>query len=62
MSQPVVENNSSVTGNIISTTIGGENGEPKQVETILEWIFILEFSFTNFTIALRILLQFVVLQ
>lgn len=31
MSAPVVDGNGAVTGHIISTTIGGKNGEPKQV-------------------------------
>lgn len=31
MSAPVVDRNDPVTGHIISTTIGGKNGEPKQV-------------------------------
>lgn len=31
MSTPVVDGNDAVTGHIISTTIGGKNGEPKQV-------------------------------
>ena len=31
MSGPVVDGNNEVTGHIISTTIGGKNGEPKQV-------------------------------
>ncbi|KAL3615136.1 Shaggy-related protein kinase eta [Castilleja foliolosa] len=30
MSAPVIDRNDQVTGNIISTTIGGKNGEPKQ--------------------------------
>ncbi|PKI44005.1 hypothetical protein CRG98_035590, partial [Punica granatum] len=30
MSQTVIESNNAVTGQIISTTIGGKNGEPKQ--------------------------------
>ena len=33
MSAPVIEGNDAVTGHIISTTIGGKNGEPKQVST-----------------------------
>lgn len=31
MSAPVIDGNDPVTGHIISTTIGGKNGEPKQV-------------------------------
>jgi len=31
MSAAVIEGNDAVTGHIISTTIGGKNGEPKQV-------------------------------
>lgn len=31
MSGPVIDGNDPVTGHIISTTIGGKNGEPKQV-------------------------------
>lgn len=31
MAAPVVDGNDAVTGHIISTTIGGKNGEPKQV-------------------------------
>lgn len=31
MSAPVVNGNNEDTGHIISTTIGGKNGEPKQV-------------------------------
>ena len=31
LSAPVVDGNGAVTGHIISTTIGGKNGEPKQV-------------------------------
>lgn len=31
MSAAVVDGNDHVTGHIISTTIGGKNGEPKQV-------------------------------
>lgn len=31
MPAPVVEGNDAVTGHIISTTIGGKNGEPKRV-------------------------------
>lgn len=31
MSAAVVEGNDAVTGHIISTTIGGKNGEPKRV-------------------------------
>ena len=31
ISAPVVDGNDPVTGHIISTTIGGKNGEPKQV-------------------------------
>ncbi|GAA0172070.1 non-receptor serine/threonine protein kinase [Lithospermum erythrorhizon] len=30
MSAPVMDGNEAVTGHIISTTIGGKNGEPKQ--------------------------------
>ena len=33
MSAPVMEGNDAVTGHIISTTIGGKNGEPKRVST-----------------------------
>lgn len=33
MSAPVIEGNDAVTGHIISTTIGGKNGEPKRVST-----------------------------
>lgn len=32
----VVNRNDAITGHIISTTIGGKNGEPKQVITVLE--------------------------
>lgn len=32
MSAPVIDGNDPVTGHIISTTIGGKNGEPKQVK------------------------------
>lgn len=32
MSAPVMDVNGAVTGHIISTTIGGKNGEPKQVK------------------------------
>lgn len=32
MSAPVMNGNDAVTGHIISTTIGGKNGEPKQVD------------------------------
>ena len=32
MSAAVIEGNDAVTGHIISTTIGGKNGEPKQVK------------------------------
>lgn len=31
MTAPVVDGSNEVTGHIISTTIGGKNGEPKQV-------------------------------
>lgn len=31
ISASIVDGNDSVTGHIISTTIGGKNGEPKQV-------------------------------
>lgn len=31
MSAAVIEGNDPVTGHIISTTIGGKNGEPKRV-------------------------------
>jgi len=31
MSASVVDSNDAVTGHIISTTIGGKNGEPKRV-------------------------------
>lgn len=31
MSAAVIQGNDQVTGHIISTTIGGKNGEPKQV-------------------------------
>ena len=31
MSTAIVEGNGAVTGHIISTTIGGKNGEPKRV-------------------------------
>lgn len=31
MTSAVIEGNDQVTGHIISTTIGGKNGEPKQV-------------------------------
>lgn len=31
LSSPVMDGNGGVTGHIISTTIGGKNGEPKQV-------------------------------
>jgi protein brassinosteroid insensitive 2 len=31
MSATVVDSNDAVTGHIISTTIGGKNGEPKRV-------------------------------
>lgn len=33
MSVPVMEGNEAVTGHIISTTIGGKNGEAKQVSS-----------------------------
>lgn len=33
MSATVMEGNGQMTGHIISTTIGGKNGEPKQVRT-----------------------------
>lgn len=33
MSAVVIEGNDAVTGHIISTTIGGKNGEPKRVST-----------------------------
>ena len=33
MSAAVIEGNDQVTGHIISTTIGGKNGEPKRVCT-----------------------------
>lgn len=33
MSAAVIEGNDAVTGHIISTTIGGKNGEPKRVST-----------------------------
>lgn len=42
MSAAVIEGNDAVTGHIISTTIGGKNGEPKQVRTCS---FFLIFSF-----------------
>ena len=32
MSAPIMDGHDTVTGHIISTTIGGKNGEPKQVE------------------------------
>lgn len=32
MSTSVINGNDSLTGQIISTTIGGKNGEPKQVK------------------------------
>ncbi|GFS46258.1 protein kinase superfamily protein [Actinidia rufa] len=34
MSAPVVDTNDAVTGHIISTTIGGKNGEPKQAKCL----------------------------
>lgn len=38
MSDPVVDgNNDALTGHIISTTIGGKNGEPKQVLDNILW-------------------------
>jgi hypothetical protein len=39
MSAAVIEGNDAVTGHIISTTIGGKNGEPKQVRTCSFFIF-----------------------
>lgn len=38
MSAPVMDVNGAVTGHIISTTIGGKNGEPKQVRMLSLWI------------------------
>lgn len=38
MSAPVMDVNGAVTGHIISTTIGGKNGEPKQVKMMSLWI------------------------
>lgn len=35
MSPAVIQGNDQVTGHIISTTIGGKNGEPKRVRMIL---------------------------
>lgn len=37
MADPVLDANDAVTGHIISTTIGGKNGEPKQV-ILLYWM------------------------
>ena len=39
MSAAVIEGNDAVTGHIISTTIGGKNGEPKRVRTSLFYYF-----------------------
>ena len=36
MSPAVIQGNDQVTGHIISTTIGGKNGEPKRVRMIYE--------------------------
>ena len=39
MSAPVMDGNGTVTGHIISTTIGGKNGEPKQVSLLIQLNF-----------------------
>lgn len=44
MSTTVIEGNDAVTGHIISTTIGGKNGEPKQVRAFAYPPFLLEFQ------------------
>lgn len=41
MSAAVIEGNDGVTGHIISTTIGGKNGEPKRVSIVSPWIAML---------------------
>jgi hypothetical protein len=43
MSAGVIEGNDAVTGHIISTTIGGKNGELKQVRTCSFLIYFLAF-------------------
>lgn len=44
MSAAVVEGNGAVTGHIISTTIGGKNGEPKRVCTLYTSVSLVEDS------------------
>lgn len=44
ISGPVVDGNDP-TGHIISTTIGGKNGEPKQVSILGSTYVLLSFSF-----------------
>lgn len=40
MSAPVMDGNDAVTGHIISTTIGGKNGEPKQVDMMYLYVLL----------------------
>lgn len=40
MSARVVDGNDPVTGHIISTTIGGKNGEPKQVMIFVNILYV----------------------
>lgn len=44
MSATVIEGNDAVTGHIISTTIGGKNGEPKQVGCALTLFLYFKFQ------------------
>ena len=39
MSAPVADGNDALTGHIISTTIAGKNGEPKQVRRVLTYLY-----------------------
>lgn len=52
MSSAVIEGNDAVTGHIISTTIGGKNGEPKRVST--GSTFLILFFFPSFLFILKI--------
>lgn len=52
-SPAIIENNDAVTGQIISTTIGGKNGEPKQV-TIAVFSMALDVSRRSLCILLAV--------
>ena len=47
MSATVIEGNDQVTGHIISTTIGGKNGEPKRVRSRFLFTTSIDFDALN---------------